>query len=93
MEDKWAELESLFGTLPLTLNQRSEISGYGLVFGAVVAKASGAICVHCATYQFQDTIRRISTLLRELQMVPSDLSARLFNFSIQRKSSNTSTLT
>ena len=62
----------------LTLNQRPEVSGYGLVFGAVVAKASGGICVHSATYQFQDTIRRIFTLLRELQMVPSDFECSSF---------------
>ena len=72
------ELESLFGTLPLALNQRPEISGFGLVFGAVVAKASGDICVHSVTYNYKDTISRIFALLRELQMIPSDFECSPF---------------
>ena len=72
------ELESLFGMLPLTLNQRPEVSGYGLVFGAVVAKASGGICVQSATYQYQDAIRRIFTILKETRIIPNDFVCSSF---------------
>ena len=69
---KWKRVDEILVALPLTRNSRPEIDGWGCVLGAVVAKSSHTVCVHSTTVKFQDEVRELIALLRELDVLKDD---------------------
>ena len=74
----WREVEQIFGMLPVVANRREEISGFGLVLGAVIDRNSREVVVHSATYNFETQLKRLFQLLRQLGVLQDGFACSSF---------------
>ena len=66
----WEELTCVYESLPLSLNRREEISGVGVVLGAVTQKATKCMCVHSVTKDHGVAVKRIIHIWRQIGILP-----------------------
>ena len=63
---------------PLVMNRRTEIHGMGVCLGAVVERRSRSMVVHSATYQYKETICKLISALKSLEVFPTELLCSTF---------------
>ena len=64
--------------LPMVLNRRTEIHGMGICLGAVIERRSRSMVVHSATYQYKETICKLISALKSLEVFPTYLLCSTF---------------
>ena len=78
-DQTWKDLEGLCRNLPLVDNRRPEISGRGIVLGAVVDRF-GQFLIHSRTAEFAYVVKGIVEALKKLNLWPDGFEFTSFQF-------------
>ena len=81
----WKRIEDFLQSWPTFTNRRTEITGKGVIMGAVFSAAANGIVAHSATFEHAESVAEFITFCKRLKVI--DTSFILASIQLLRRAS------